>query len=508
VVLRQRFPITLQSGINHVETLYTKIKLERSCKRKLLAKDSVDENTAEIPCCSTDVTAENIERLTRSSSNLTSNLGCLFCDKGADDGPLHQVSSFAVDYRVRNCASILQDSKLLAKLSIGDLIATEAKYHDRCLVALYNRAASFERGAAAAGNKPIHLCNESLAFAQLVEYISELKRESSIAPVFKLSDLVKMYQCRLQQFGIQTETRVHSTRLKNKILAQFPGMTAQSHGKEGLLVFDEDIAGALSNACQFDKDVEAMILVKAAQIVRRDITNATYKFSGEFSTCCHEKSVPQSLTALTQMILEGASIDSHEDMTCVPAAQSIAQLIVFNSVKHTRKNTLAQSMPAAKIRHNLSRETPLSLYLALMLHAETRKRDLVDKLFHLGLCVSYDRVLQVSANLANRICARFEVVSGICPPPLRAGLFITAAMDNIDHNPGSATAVDAFHGTGISLVQHYGPNDEGADIEGCDDEMSGLGKTVRPLPASYTSLPPISSVCKDVSVPEAQFSVE
>jgi len=41
------------------------------------------------------------------------------------------------------------------------------------------------------------------------------------------------------------------------MLAQFPGMTAQSHGKEVLLVCDSDTGNALSTACDVDTDVEA-----------------------------------------------------------------------------------------------------------------------------------------------------------------------------------------------------------------------------------------------------------
>jgi hypothetical protein len=51
----------------------------------------------------------------------------------------------------------------------------------------------------------------------------------------------------------------------------------------------------------------------------------------------------------------------------------------------------------------------------MMIHAETYKRDLIDKLFHLGRCVSYDRLLQVSASLANRVCDRYDVVLGVHP---------------------------------------------------------------------------------------------
>ncbi len=42
--------------------------------------------------------------------------------------------------RVKRCATKLLDHRLLAKVSSGDLVASEAKYHSKCLVALYNAA--------------------------------------------------------------------------------------------------------------------------------------------------------------------------------------------------------------------------------------------------------------------------------------------------------------------------------------------------------------------------------
>ncbi|CAH3023090.1 unnamed protein product [Porites evermanni] len=97
------------------------------------------------------------------------------------------------------------------------------------------------------------------------------------------------------------------------------------------------------------------------------------------------------------------------------------------------------------------REPPLPIYLGLMTHTETRKRTLVDKLYSLGLSISYDRVLELSTDFGNSVCARFESEGVVCPPKLNKGVFTTAAMDNIDHNPSSTTAQGAFHGTGISL---------------------------------------------------------
>ena len=124
--------------------------------------------------------------------------------------------------------------------------------------------------------------------------------------------------------------------------------------------------------------------------------------------------------------------------------------------------------------HSRDREPPLPIYLGLMTHAETRKRTLVDKLYSLGLSISYYRVLELSTDLGNSVCSRFESEGVVCPPKLNKGVFTTAAMDNIDHNPSSTTAQGAFHGTGISLFQH--PSDdapgEARDVVSIDNQPS------------------------------------
>jgi len=56
--------------------------------------------------------------------------------------------------------------------------------------------------------------------------------------------------------------------------------------------------------------------------------------------------------------------------------------------------------------------------------------------------------------LAHACNSRVKNDAVVCPPKLRGGLFTTAAVDNIDHNPSSTSAHDSFHGTAISLAQH------------------------------------------------------
>ena len=74
---------------------------------------------------------------------------------------------------------------------------------------------------------------------------------------------------------------------------------------------------------------------------------------------------------------------------------------MFNSVKYCRG---ADSVNHSRERHNRDRETPLALYVAFKLHVATRKRSLIDAFFNLGICISYDRLLQLTFDLGNGVC--------------------------------------------------------------------------------------------------------
>ena len=100
---------------------------------------------------------------------------------------MRNVSTFELDFRVRQCALKLQDKPLLAKLSAGDLIAQEAKYHTQCLASLYNKARDTKL------QEPnVDDVNHGIAFAELVSYIEEIRMDNLVSPVFKLTDLVNL----------------------------------------------------------------------------------------------------------------------------------------------------------------------------------------------------------------------------------------------------------------------------------------------------------------------------
>ena len=66
----------------------------------------------------------------------------------------------------------MRDKCLLAKLSAEDLVAQEAKYHAKCLTALYNKAQSSK------------IVEHGIALAELVSYIHESRSNDQIAVQF------------------------------------------------------------------------------------------------------------------------------------------------------------------------------------------------------------------------------------------------------------------------------------------------------------------------------------
>jgi len=95
------------------------------------------------------------------------------------------------------------------------------------------------------------------------------------------------------------------------------------------------------------------------------------------------------------MILGESSTSQNDGTLKSNAVFSITQLLVFNTVKH-RTDSLF-------VRQNLNRETALPLYIDLLIHNKARKRYLIDNFYEKGLPVSYDRVLQLSTNEANKL---------------------------------------------------------------------------------------------------------
>jgi len=233
------------------------------------------------------------------------------------------------------------------------------------------------------------------------------------------------------------------------------------------------------------KDDDAVVLMRAAEIIQNKIFKMEYRFNGSLLDEQYDNYSP-SLYKWYLVELRNIQKQTENNKEVKSAAISITELLTFNAVKRSRKCSNA-------IQHNVDHETRLPLYLRLLVHNKTRKRDLIDTLFERGLSVSYDRVLQLSTDIANAVIDQYEDEGVVCPTILKEGLFTTENLDNLDHNPTSTSAQSAFHGTVLSMTQHV--TNENVGLERHQDrpllhEGIERSKTIKPLMESYCEIPP------------------
>ena len=482
------------SGISQT-LIKNKAKWHRDCKKLYCelkvnrAKDRVNKRKAEYDstdCPSAVKTRRKDKPIPASNKDI-----CFFCEETSNKEKLIEALTTNVDAKVRKYVNAMEMKRLIAKLSFGDMRAIDAMYHLNCFTNLKNKYRSHERKKEKCDKQNLTLSNVSIAFAELVAYIDDTRQNRVVIPIFYLNYLSAMYKKRLAELNNIDihQSNMHSGRLKTKLLKHFPDLKSEKKGKQCILIFSKDIGPTIQHAINNDED--AVTLMKAAQIIRKDIFSKAYEFSGSFEENCERNAVPKSLNTLVRMILEGPNIENenHFNTKRDHISVTMSELLQFNTVKRSRAKD--------GIRHSTVRESPLPIYLSMLIHAKTRSRDLIDTMFNLGLCVSYDRLMNISTNLANSVCAQYHIDQVVCPPQLSKGVFTCGAVDNIDHNPSARTAFDSFHGTAITITQF--PTSE-LSKEGQDRVVQAVAKRskISPLPQKYTVVPSVTATSDPV----------
>ena len=140
------------------------------------------------------------------------------------------------------------------------------------------------------------------------------------------------------------------------LCSYIPDKQGQSERRSVLLAFSDDIGAALTKACEWDTDSnsDAVHLGHAAKIVRRHMLDEQKSFTG-FQEGCLGDSVPNLLLALLIMVLEGPSVRDQSEYPATSAALIIAQLLIFNSVRHSR---LEGSTTSVNVRQSTAQNTP------------------------------------------------------------------------------------------------------------------------------------------------------
>ena len=124
---------------------------------------------------------------------------------------------------------------------------------------------------------------------------------------FFLKDLKKLYKDRLKYLGADEDTvkNVNSTRLKDQLLDEIPGLRVQKNRKFIMLTLEEEVGKAMVECSQNTWHDEGIILSKAARIVRRYLFSKDETFDGDLSTKRQKESVPLPLLNLVSLIIDG-----------------------------------------------------------------------------------------------------------------------------------------------------------------------------------------------------------
>lgn len=138
-----------------------------------------------------DVTESNNSRKKWPERQSMDRMARLFCHQ--EDGHLHEFRTLGADESIRQMATELQETELVARMEGGDLIALEAKYHLHCLTALRNRYRSLVRKhEQEVGDSSEEKKMKARALVELVTYIENCVEDGTfdLLQIFCLASTV------------------------------------------------------------------------------------------------------------------------------------------------------------------------------------------------------------------------------------------------------------------------------------------------------------------------------
>ena len=366
-----------------------------------------------------------------------------------------------------------------------------------CYTALRYEA---NRAAASDPSGPAPPLYDPLVSAQLVLYLSESNEVS------KLPILLCLYKNKMNELG-RIFPHLNATRFKQHLLQHLPhGWASFSRGRDVYLTHSDTVSEALaqsSKQSEINQD-EALILMRAAGVLRKHVLVKQDPFTGAFLPDCASKLVPDPLLTFMNVLLQGpkgniersshtGEGDAGMDQRCKVAC-GLSQLIIYNMVK-----TTSSSEKAVQMRHRRERETPFPLYIGIKLHSDTRLKHLVKTFNQLGLAVSYPRVREVKLAVARCVCKQIQEDGVVLPTNMRSGVFTSGDFDNLDHKKTSNLSNDEFHGLAITLIYHLSKENMEVAHEPLTIDSSDSSKPK--LPDSYVIVPPVELTDSELFVP-------
>ena len=379
-------------------------------------------------------------------------------------------------------ALFLNDSKLLPKLSTGDVISNELFYHKNCYKSYINKYRSAANASKNAQSSSKNINDDyirAMSFNKIITYVYEKGCEDENIS-FDVSELERLYASLLAVNGIHYTS--HVSRFADELVSRIPELEKRKVTKKkkgtkkilkkkkcGLTVFfkesiDKHMLNQILEPDSFMRGVRDVV-----SVIRKKMIESKNEFRGEFPENCQKDSVPIELLTLMSMLVDGNDISNQAKPS--QGALTCSQYVLYNF---------------KKVYHRQHRETPICLYNSLKIYATLRSETLINAFFNLGIYVPYKRVLEITKDLSQSLLTQFENQKVFLPSSARKNVFTVIAKDNIDLNSSSTTASSHYHGTCMSVIQFPTDENEGIPIKYKYDVIEKTTLKADKLPSEYT----------------------
>ena len=439
------------------------------------------------------------ELRSRRESILMGELSCCFCAKHDTDTNLMAAGTYqALKEKVNTLHLKMLGEKWLKwalclpeyshvgkALSVSDLASNQLYYHKRCYTEFNNSYCKYNE------NNSVHSAGErdekwfkSITLSKIASYLFDKESESP-GTIYIAKELELMYITLFKFHDVNVNS--HVSRFADSLVEAAPGLRNRTVNKKVTVFFEstidmllKDHIDIISEPNEFARSIKDVVIP-----IRNSMKMIHNKFDGTFAVECQKDSVPIQLLVLISMLVDGTGIDnqgfSQETMT-------ISQLVMYN---FRNKQVLGNT----KRRHLKRLETPLPTYISLKIYATVRSRSLIDSLFSLGICLPYNRVLEITKDIIGRKeLHKYELNGCSIPDNVKLNIYTVVAKDNIDLNSRSTIVKSHFHGISMSILQSPSPLNPGVSQEHnleASDPFSFKSKKVPSLPLSYTELKPL-----------------
>ena len=393
----------------------------------------------------------------------------------------------------------LGETQILARLSEGDVTTNEFFYHKKHLVKFnrYNSVLQSEQKKQNLVSFNVEFQKE-LHFRRIVYYIVEQRHLHGIH-MFEVSPLEIMYKELLEYNDIPYSP--HVSRFTENLQSAIPELEKRIIEKKVMICFSAKINNIMKDEITHSSFVKSMI--KVINPIRKDMSEVNNSFQGTFPPNCQQNSIPIKLLSLCSMLIDG-----HDpQMKCVSqSALTVSQIVMHEYRKKSNCN------PTASRRHLKYRETPVTMYVGLKLYATVRAKTLIQKLFFLGICISYDRCIDICNSIAIRLLEKYQHDGVFVPDSLKREVFSIIAKDNIDLNAKCTKVKQHFHGISMTIMQF--PPDEYCGVLGILQEKlydfgpDHVNRKIE-LPDDYVNLKELPfGVTSPLFVPVCTYNIE